>query len=251
MPVVQEAMMDQPGYIILSRLGAQMRATQVLANNIANLDTPAFRAERPIFATHLVRSPDDRSAGGTAYNLDRATWRDTQPGPVATTGNPLDVALRSDGFFVLETPRGERYTRAGRFTLNPEGQLTDADGHAVLDTRGAPLVFSATDSRIEIQGDGTVRTENGVVGQLRVVRFADPQRLRAEGARLFAADEAPEDVARPQVVQGAVEGSNVVAITEITRLTEEVRQFQFATQFAEREADRLSTAVDRILRRRS
>ena len=243
--------MDQPGYVVLSRLSAQLRATQVLANNLANADTPGFRAERPVFSSFLSRARGQGAAGEVAYSLDRANWRETQPGPVATTGNPLDVALRGDGFFVLETPNGERYTRAGRFTLDPAGRITDPDGNAVLDARGAPITLAAGDSRIEILGDGTVRSENGTVGQIRVVRFADPQRLRAEGARLFSTDDTPEAVARPQLVQGAVEGSNVSAISEMTRLTEQVRQFQFATQFAEREGDRLSTAVDRILRRRS
>lgn len=245
--------MDQPGYVILSRLGAQLRATQVLANNIANADTPAFRAERPIFTTYLSRSPTTApgSAGETAFNLDRATWRDTQPGALTTTGNPLDLAMQGDGYFALETPAGERYTRAGRFTLDQTGRITDLDGNAVLGTQGTPIILAPGDTRIEIQGDGTVRSENGVAGQLRVVRFADQQRLRPEGARLFAADDPPEPVARPQIVQGAVEGSNVSAIGEITRLTEEVRQFQLATQFAEREGERLSTVVERILRRRS
>ena len=243
--------MDQPGYIVLSRLSAQLRATQVLANNIANADTPAYRAERPIFAIYLNPSRDGAGNAGIAYSVDRATWRDMQQGPLATTGNPLDVALRGEGYFAVDTPQGERYTRAGRFTLDPEGRLTDPDGNPVLNARGMPMAFAFGDSRIEIQGDGTVRSENGVVGKLRVVRFAHPQQLRAEGARLFAADEQPEDVPRPQLVQGAVEGSNVSAITEITRMTEEVRQFQFAAQFAEREGERLQTAVDRILRRRS
>lgn len=240
--------MDQPGYVVLSRLSAQLRATQVLANNLANADTPGFRAERPVFTSFITRTPGQ---GEIAYSLDRANWRDTRPGAIGTTGNPLDVALRGDGFFVLETPSGERYTRAGRFTLDAAGRITDADGHAALDTRGLPITLSPADSRVEIQGDGTVRSENGVVAKLRVVRFANPQQLRAEGARLFSAQENPEDVPKPQLVQGAVEASNVSAIGEMTRLTVQVRQFQFATQFAEREGDRLSTAVDRILRRRN
>jgi flagellar basal-body rod protein FlgF len=243
----QETTMDQPGYIILSRLSAQMRATQVLANNIANADTPAYRAERPVFAAHLAHVGTER----IAYSVDRATWRDTRAGPIATTGNPLDVALRGEGFFAVETQGGERYTRAGRFTLDATGRLTDPDGNTVLGAAGTPIAFGPGDTRIEIQGDGTVRSENGVIGRLRIVRFAEPQRLRAEGERLYAADDAPEEVARPQLVQGAVEGSNVSPISEITRLTQDVREFQFATQFAEREGERLQTAIDRILRRRS
>lgn len=248
--------MDSPGYIILSRLGAQLRATQVLANNVANADTPGFRAERTVFAQHLERQRDvagRKADREVAYALDRATWRDTTPGPVTVTGNPLDVAIGGDGFFAVETPRGERYTRAGRFLLDADRRLTDAEGNAVLGTESMPIVFAASDTRIEIQGDGTIRSENGVVGRLRVVRFEDPQRLEAEGARLFAAGDGqqPVPVERPALTQGAVEGSNVSAIQEITRLTAELREFQFAVQFAEREGERLQTAVERILRRRA
>jgi flagellar basal-body rod protein FlgF len=240
---------------MLSRLGAQLRSTQVLANNLANADTPGFRAERAVFAEFLqppraagkAAAPGDR---GAAYAIDRATWRDTAAGSIATTGNPFDLALKGDGFFAVETPRGERYTRAGRFALAGDGKLTDAEGNAVLDARGTPIVLGPNDTRIEVRGDGSVHSENGPVGQLRVVRFADPQKLKAEGARLFASDEPGVAAERPGVVQGAVEGSNVQPVVEITTLTAQMREFQFATQFVEREGERLSSAVERILRRR-
>ncbi|MBX6743038.1 MAG: flagellar hook basal-body protein, partial [Acetobacteraceae bacterium] len=141
--------MDTPGYVILSRLGAQLRATQVLAHNLANAETPAFQAERPIFAQYLEPQRDAGAAGvPTAFTVDRATWRDTTPGALTTTGNPLDVAIRGEGYFVVETQQGERYTRAGRFTLGPDGRLTDMEGNAVLDMRGTPLTFGPNDTRI-------------------------------------------------------------------------------------------------------
>lgn len=244
--------MDTPGYVILSRLGAQLRATQVVANNLANADTPGFQAQRPVFAS--VLQPQAAAAGpGVAYSTDRATWRDTAPGRLSTTGNPLDVALRGEGFFAVQTAEGaERYTRAGRFTLSAEGRLVDAEGNAVLDARGTPIAIGPGDTRIEIRGDGTIRSENGVLGQLRVVRFDQPQRLRSEGTRLLAATgEDPQPMPRPGVVQGAVEGSNVNPILEMVRMTEEVREFQTAVSFAEREGERQQSAVERILRRRS
>ncbi len=244
--------MDSPGYIVLSRLGAQLRSTQVLANNLANADTPGFRAERAVFAEFLQpraggAPPGDR---GPAYAVDRATWRDTAAGSISTTGNPFDLALKGEGFFAVETPRGERYTRAGRFVLSGDGKLADADGNAVLDARGTPIVLGPNDTRVEVRGDGSVVSENGPVGQLRVVRFPDPQKLRAEGGRLYASDEPGAPAERPGVVQGAVEGSNVQPVAEITTLTAQMREFQFATQFVEREGERLSSAVERILRRR-
>jgi flagellar basal-body rod protein FlgF len=187
-----------------------------------------------------------------ALAQDRATWRETTPGALARTGNPLDLALGApEAFFVLETPRGERFTRAGRFTLSAEGEIVDPDGSAVLGNNGQALRVSAADTRIEVLGDGTVRSENGPIGQLRVVRFANPQALTAEGDRLFAAppSQAPEPVARPGIVQGAVEGSNVRPVMELTRMTDEMRHFQMVSQMAEKEGERLSTAVERILRR--
>lgn len=245
--------MDTPGYVILSRLGAQLRATDVLAHNIANADTPGFRAHRPVFAAHVEaqRGVGGHASGrGVAYSLDRATWRDGGQGPIASTGNPLDIAIRGEGWFVLETPGGERFTRAGRFTLDADRRITDAEGRPVLGEAGQPIGFAANDTRIEIQGDGTVRSENGVVGRLRVVRFVNEQAMKAEGDSLFSAEEAPAPVERPNLVQGAIEGSNVNSVLEMVRLTAELREFQFATQFAEREGERLSGAVERILKRR-
>ncbi len=245
--------MDSPGYIILSRLALQARSTQVLANNIANADTPAYRNAQPIFAAYLSRQRDVPASQGqrVAYAQDRATWRETRAGNLQTTGNPLDVAITGDGFFAVETLRGERYTRAGRFSAAADGRIVDAEGNAVLGTGGAAISVAAGDTRIEIMADGTVRSENGALGQLRVVRFENAQMLRAEGSRLYdAGGQEPRAVERPALAQGAFEGSNVSPILEMTRMTAELREFQLAVQFAEREGERMQTAVERILRRR-
>jgi flagellar basal-body rod protein FlgF len=248
--------MDTPGYVALSRLTAQRRATDVLATNIANADTPAFKASQTLFAEHMARQTrvhGPSSAREVAFAVDRATWRDLSTGALQQTGNPLDLALSGDGFFAMETPRGERFTRAGRFTLNPDSQVVDAEGNPVLLEGGTPLTLPRGDVRIQINGDGSVSTESGPQGRLRVVRFDDPQRLLAEGDRLLnaPAEMPPQPAERAGVVQGAVEGSNVKPVVELTRLTAEMREFQFAAQFVEKEGERLSTAVDRILRRRT
>ena len=247
--------MDSPSYIILSRLSSQMRATQLTANNLANADTPGYRATRPIFAEHVERQgrvSGPNGASNVGYSWDRASWRDLTPGAINQTGNPLDVAISGPGFFVVETPRGERYTRAGRFALGADGRLTDHLGNAVLNRDSQPIAIAPNDTRIEILGDGTIRSENGVIGRLRLVRFANEQALRTEGDRHLHADgQTPEEIERPQVVQGAVEASNVQSVLEMTRMMAELREFQFATQFMEREGERQQSAIDRLLRRRS
>ncbi|WP_376091960.1 flagellar hook-basal body complex protein [Roseomonas sp. CCTCC AB2023176] len=247
--------MDNPGYIALSRLVAQNRATAVLAHNMANAETPGFRASRPVFAEHLDRQRNaEAPRGGRDLHMawDRATWRDATPGAVQTTGNPLDIAISGEGFFAVETPRGERFTRAGRFSLGPEGTVVDTEGNTLLDTRGNPLRVAAGDTRLTVRGDGTLSSENGEIGRIRVVRFGDPQRLVAEGDRVFAAPgQAAEAIERPALVQGALEGSNVRPVLEMTRLTAELRDFQFVAQMVEREGERIGAAVERILRKRS
>lgn len=242
--------MNHTGYILLSRMTAQLRATDVLSNNIANLETPGFRAQRMVFAQALKDQRDAAPVPGgrqVAYAEDRATWRDFQQGRISHTNNPLDVALNGEGFFVVETDKGERYTRAGRFTLSADGQLTDAQGNAVLGDGSRPIAVSANDTRIEITGDGTVKSENGVIGRLAVVRFDNTQSLRAEGENLFATDAPAQPVAQPRVVQGAVETANVNAVTELTKLTGDTRLFQLMVQMSEAESDRGRDSVRRIL----
>lgn len=247
--------MDSPSYIILSRLSAQMRAGDLAAHNLANAETPGFRASRPVFAevvTRQGRIAGPQAASEVDYTWDRASWRDVAAGPITTTGNPFDVAISGEGYFVVETPRGERYTRAGRFALGQDGRLVDQQGNPVLNANSQPIAIAPNDTRIEIQGDGTIRSENGVLGRLRVVRFGNEQALRAEGDRHFdAAGETPEEIARPAVVQGAVEGSNVQSVLEMTRMMAELREFQMASQFLDREGDRQQSAIDRLLRRRN
>lgn len=235
--------MNIPSYIVLSRLAAQNRVTEVIANNIANADTPGFRASQAVFAI-------DVTGDSAIMTTDRATWRDMSQGPLQPTGNPLDLAISGDGFFMVDTPRGERLTRAGRFALSADRQIVDMNGNRVLG-EGGPIAIPEAVRTITVNGDGTVRGDDDALGRLRVVSVADPQALIAEGDRLFAPGGARiEPTQRPAVVQGSVEGSNVKPVAETVRMMAELREFQFAAQFVEREGERLSSAVDRILRRR-
>ncbi|MCQ4162272.1 flagellar basal-body rod protein FlgF [Roseomonas sp. GC11] len=248
--------MDMPGYVVLSRLAAQQRATDAMAANIANADTPGYKATELLFGQFLEKQSQVAAPRGgreVAFAQDRATWRDFTAGSLQATGNPLDIAISGPGFFAVRTENGERYTRAGRFALSPDSEVVDIAGNPVLTEDGAPLAIPPGASRIEIAGDGAVRTEQGPVGRLRLVTFADPQKLTAEGSRLYASpDDMPaEPVERPAMVQGSVEGSNVQPIIELTRLTAGLREFQFASQFLETEGDRVKDAVGRILKRPS
>src|SRR6185437_688029 len=173
------APMDIASNVATSRLVAQQRAMDVMATNIANANTPGFKAQRMQFSDWL--SPQKSGApqgGGTiAYTQDRATWRERQVGTLTHTGNPLDLALTGDGYFTVNTARGARLTRDGRFGLLPDGTVSDGNGNAVLDTNGQPVKLSPTDTQIAIAGDGTLSSENGQLAKLGVVRVTDPMRV--------------------------------------------------------------------------
>ncbi len=241
--------MDNTTNIALSRLSAQQRAMDVVAGNLANASTPGYRAERTVFADWLVREPAgaEPSGGRTiAFAQTRATYRDRAEGTLTQTGNPLDLALSGEGWFTVQTANGTRLTRAGRFTLQKDGSVTDEAGNPLLDTKAQPLKLSTADTDLTVKADGTLRSQNGVIGQIAVVVPNDPNRITAEGGRLFRADVPTAPVARPKIVQGAVEDSNVQPIAEITRMISTERDFQFVTQMVEAEGQRRQSAIDKI-----
>lgn len=240
--------MENPAYIALSRMIAQQRALDVRATNIANTNTPGFKAENVLFSDYLLQQSGTTVPGGRTVQMvqDRATWRDFGQGQVSKTGNPLDLALQGDGFFVVETPRGERYTRAGRFSLSSTGQIVDMSGNPVLGSDSRPITLPPDDTAVTVASDGTIGGSSGPLGKFRVVQFDAQQTLQAEGNSVFASTQAGHDADQPQIVQGAVEGANIQAVVEVTRMMSEMREFEFASQFADGEAQRMQSAIDRI-----
>jgi flagellar basal-body rod protein FlgF len=242
--------MDITTSLAASRLVAQQRAMDITANNIANANTPGYRTERVQFSDWIDPQPNTASPPGghtITYTQDRATYRETQPGTLTHTNNPFDLALTGDGYFTVNTKNGPRLTRDGRFTPMPDGTLADGSGNAVLDTTGKPIVIAPTDTQISVAGDGTITSENGEVGKIGIVRPTDAMKLQAEGATNFVSNTPTTPVTAPGIVQGAVEGSNVQPVLEVTRMMDDVRQFQFVTQLVQAEGDRQQQTIDKLL----
>ena len=242
--------MDITIALAASRLVAQQRAMDVTANNIANANTPGYRTERVQFSDWIDNQTGATSAPGVksiSYTQDRATYRESQAGPITHTGNPFDLALTGDGYFTVNTRSGPRLTRDGRFGPMPDGRLADSSGNAVLDTNGKPIQIPPTDTQVTIAGDGSVFTENGPVGKIGVVQPADPMRMRGEGATNFVSDAATSPVTSARIEQGAIEESNVQPVLEVTRMMDNERQFQFVTQLVQAEGDREQSTIDKLL----
>ena len=242
--------MNIPSVVAASRMIALQRATDITADNIANASTPGFKTERVQFSDWLSRQAGTAAPPGgntIAFTQDRATWRDQRAGTLSHTGNTFDVGLSGDGFFTVNTPRGTRLTRDGRFGPMPDGTLADSSGNAVMDANGKAIQLGSTDTRITVAADGTISSENGQLGKIGVVRADDPMRLTAEGGTLYRADVPTQPVAAPGIVQGTVEDSNVQPVVEITRLISDMREFQSMSQFIQAESDRQQAAIDKLL----
>jgi flagellar basal-body rod protein FlgF len=246
--------MDIASNVATSRLVAQQRTLDVVAGNLANANTPGYKTERVQFSDWLSKqSSGTTPPGGSpiAYTQDRATWREQQAGTITHTGNPFDVAVTGDGYFTVNTPRGPRLTRDGRFGLLPSGTIADTAGNAVLDNNGQPIQLAPTDTSISIAGDGTVSSQNGQIGKIGVVRPTNPMFLSAEGNTLFLSGSATTPVASPALEQGAIEESNVQPVLEMTRMMDGQRQFEFLAQFVQAESDRQQNSIDKLLPQQS
>jgi flagellar basal-body rod protein FlgF len=246
--------MDIASSVAMSRLVAQQRVLDVVADNLANANTPGFKAEHVQFSDWLARqSGGNTPPGGNpiAYTQDRATWREQQAGTITHTGNPFDLALTNDGYFTVNTAAGPRLTRDGRFGLLPNGTIADTSGDPVLDSNGQAIQLAPTDTNVAIAGDGTVSGPNGQIGKIGVVQPADPMLLTAEGGTLFRSPSATAPVASPGIEQGAVEESNVQPVLEVTRMIDGQRSFEFLAQFVQAESDRQQNSIEKLLPQQS
>jgi flagellar basal-body rod protein FlgF/flagellar basal-body rod protein FlgG len=252
-----ELPMENALLIGLSRHVTLERQIDVVANNIANVNTTGFKADRSLFQEFLrSRAHEDNFVGQdrrVSYVTEGLSYHDFTSGPLEQTKNPLDVAVDGGGFLVVQTPAGERYTRDGGLQINNQGQLVTAAGNPVLGDNG-PIVFQPTDQEISIASDGTITVLEGtnrtdsVRGKLRVVNFADPQRLQKEGFNLFSAVQGtaaqPNTTAR--VRQGFIEKSNVSALAEMSRMLEVTRTYQQISTLLQQEGDLHRTAIEKL-----
>lgn len=231
--------------IALSAQTALRRQMEVVANNVANSSTPAYKGERMVFRQWLLQEP-----GGTplAFVHDWGTARDVRQGALSHTGNTLDLALQGEGYFAIQTSEGVRYTRNGRFQLDANRQVVTASGHPVLDDAGAPITIPEEAVDISIAHDGTISTEAGAVGRVGVLRFEQESALlpASEGTYVTEAPALPAEATK--VLQGMVEESNVQPIVEITRMMEVSNRYNAAKEMLDGENDRIKTAVDHLAR---
>jgi flagellar basal-body rod protein FlgF len=249
--------MDNALLIGLSRQSALRRELDIVANNIANLNTTGFKADGAVFSEYLQNgargeqfaTPDQR----ISFVQDRQTWHDVSQGAIQNTGSSLDVAIDGNAYFVVQTARGERYTRNGSFQVNGQGQLVTSAGDIVLGDAG-PVVFNNTDHGISINPDGTIRVQEGATavdggrGRLRLASFANAQALRKDGASTFMAPEGvdPQVPTNVRIIQGSIEKSNVRPVVEMARMIELSRAYTEVATLLQSQSDMRRSSIEKL-----
>jgi flagellar basal-body rod protein FlgF len=240
--------MDNSLLVSLSQQLAAYRSMDVIANNLANLSTPAFKREAVKFEEYVTQVPPSEGESGPqqiSFVKDAGVTRDLSAGHMETTGAPFDLAISGTGYFAVQTQAGERYTRNGHFTLDASGQISTTDGNP-LQGDGGPITITAQDGDVHIGADGTVSGKNGQIGKLKLVDFANERALAKEGGSLYSASEQPVAAQNAKVSQGMLESSNVEPVVEISHMIDVMRAYQATATLTQSQEDLMRQAIDKL-----
>ena len=240
--------MDSTLLISLSHQLAASRSMDVIANNLANVSTPAFQREEPTFKEYVVNAQPVEGQidiQPLSFVQDAGSVRDLSEGRMETTGATFDMAIHGQGFFVVQTANGERYTRNGHFTLDNSGQIVTSNGDPVQGD-GGPITITPDDGLVHIAADGTVSGKTGPIGRIRVVDFANPRLLVKEGASLYSTDQPAVTADKFKLQPGMLEASNVQPVLEISHMIEVMRAYQATALLTQSQEDLLRQAIDKL-----
>jgi flagellar basal-body rod protein FlgF len=235
--------MESGYYAALTGLVAKFDALDVAANNLANTETSGYKAQDEFYRTYSAvlgnSSIGPLNAAINNYGVLGGAATDVGIGPIQATGNPLDIALQGQGFLVVKTPAGDRYTRDGSLRVNAKNILTTESGDPVMgiipELNGKPGEGPITvrQGALSIGPTGVISVDGSVLGQLKIVEFPRNTPLTLEGGNYYSAPTAAETpAASPQVKQGALESSNVNPMSQMVNVI-----------LLQREAEMLQSAI--------
>lgn len=237
--------MENAIYATLTRQAGLMREMHVVANNIANISTTGFRREGVVFSEFVRAIPDVPS-----LSMARASPRvvDLQPGDMVQTGGTFDMAIEGEGFLLIDTPEGERLTRAGHFTPGPDGILVNPDGYALLDAGGTPVAIPPDATGLSLARDGTLSAAGGPLAMIGLWQPVDPLSLRHQQGTYFSADatEPIDPEAGSALLQGWLENSNANPVSEIARMIDVQRAYELGQGLLDREDQRIRGVIQTL-----
>jgi flagellar basal-body rod protein FlgF len=233
---------------IFGTLGGKManaRRLDITSNNIANANTPGFKAIRPIFENVTSDEPVEEDKMEPSYVRIPDSYIHFSDASMVQTGGTLDLAIEGDGFFVVSTPGGKMYTRNGQFTLNGDKKLVTPDGYPVLGDGGNDITLDG--KNVSIETDGSIYVDNDRVDRIRIVDLENKQDLRNAGKSLYIntnkdnAEKTPDNI---MVRQGYFEASNVDVVREMIELIQSLRAYETYTKVDQTFSDILGRLID-------
>ena len=241
--------MDNALYVGLSRQMVLRRQMDIVANNIANVDTTGFKVES--LMTKEVPGPPAFTMQGprpVKFVGTDGVARDFGQGSLRRTDSPLDMAIEGQGFFKVTTKDGERYTRDGRFKTDSNGRLATQNGDVVADDGGGEITLDPEKGAITISQDGTISQGTERVAKLGIVDFATASTLEKVGDNLYknSSNQQAQPLADGKVRQGMLEGSNVQPIVQITRMIEVSRAYEQMARVMDAQSELAKTAIERM-----
>lgn len=240
--------MENSIYLGISRQMTLRTNMDIVANNVANMNTNGYRGQNLLFEEYISdpRGADDE----LSFVYNRGQYDLTDPGPVSFTGNQLDVALEGPGFIGIQGPDGEvGFTRDGGFELDSAGVLKIHGGLSVASAGGGDIVIPPGSTEIEIDENGVISNQDGQLGQIMISEFENLQELEARGNNIYSIGDARATPAlQTRVKQGLLEGSNVKPVIEMTRMIETLRDYQSVQRLIQNENERLRGAIQRLTR---
>jgi flagellar basal-body rod protein FlgG len=210
---------------------ARLESLDMLANNLANTETGGYKTDREFY--NLYRSAEAATEDqAPALPVIERPWTDFSQGTLRTTGAPLDLALSGNGFFAVEGPTGNLYTRNGSFRVSPSGMLVTGEGYAVRTVSGGQLHVEASGA-VDVSADGAVRQNGHTLGQIEIASFSDNSALAKQGSSYFQSTSPAQPASGVQIAQGKLESSNVGAAESAVRLVAVMRQFEMLQKAAQ------------------
>lgn len=241
--------MDQTLLVSLSHQLAAYRSMDAIANNIANVGTAGYKRETAMFQEYIETVPPAEGQDGPqnySFVTDAGMARDLQQGAVEKTNAPFDLAVNGTGYFTVKSADGStHYTRNGHFTLDSQGRIATETGD-LLQGDGGEITITSDDGDIHIGTDGTLTGAKGQLGKVQLVSFANERALTKEGGSLYTTTQQPQPVATPKIEQGALEGSNVQPVVEISNMLEVMRAYQATASLNQSQEDMMRQAIDKL-----
>ena len=237
--------MESSLYVGLSRQMVLNDAMTMVANNVANANTAGYRTQNPMFEQYISKERYDKHDLSMVYDMGQ--YDTTQPGPVQLTGNPYDVALNGPGFIAITAPSGEmQYTRSGNFTVNSNNELVTSSGYKVSGPGGDAITIPTGAKEVKITAAGDVTADGNTVGTMGIFEFNNLQNLTPAGNGLYSSKDGGRPATETSVIQGSLEGSNVNAIQETTRMIEILRSYQSTMRMIENEQERQVNGIQTL-----